>query len=271
MTQRRWALILGSSSGFGAACARALAREGYDILGVHLDRRATMEEVDGLVAELEATGRTVHFFNVNAAADDKREATVAEIAALLQEQGGTIQVLLHSLAFGTLTRFVPSPAEVEAGGRAARGVTRKQLDMTLDVMANSLVYWTQDIVLGGLMGKGGRIFALTSAGSHRVMPHYGPVSAAKASLESHCRQLACELADRGITVNALMPGVTDTPALRKIPGSDALKERALAANPYGRLTTPEDVADCLVSLCGPGTAWITGEVIRIDGGEDVMA
>lgn len=266
---RRWALILGSSSGFGAACARALAADGYDILGVHLDRRGTMDQVDALVAELEAMGRQVRFFNKNAAADDKREAVVAEIAELLQQQGGSVQVLLHSLAFGTLTRFVPSLEDQEAGGRRARGVTRKQLEMTLDVMANSLVYWTQDLVTAGLLGRGGRVFALSSSGSHRVMPHYGPVSAAKAALESHCRQLAIELAERGVTVNALMPGVTDTPALRKIPGHERLIAKATDASPVGRLTTPEDVAACLLSLCSPGTAWLTGEVIRIDGGEDV--
>lgn len=268
--ERRWALILGCSSGFGAACARALAAEGYDILGVHLDRRGTMDQVQALVDELQGMGRQVAFYNRNAADDDKRAATLDEIQALLAEQGGAVHVLLHSLAFGTLTRFVPTVADQAAGGRAAQGVTRKQLEMTLDVMANSLVYWTQDLVLRGLLARGGHVFALSSSGSHRVMPHYGPVSAAKAALESHCRQLAIELAERGVTVNALMPGVTDTPALRKIPGHERLIERATEASPYGRLTTPEDVAACLVSLCGPGTAWLTGEVIRIDGGEDVV-
>jgi len=270
VSERRWALILGASSGFGAACARALAAEGYDILGVHLDRRATLDKVEALVADLQAMGRQVRFFNTNAAADDKRAAVLQDVAALLEEQGGRVAVLLHSLAFGTLTRFVPDQADVAAGGRAARGVSRKQLEMTLDVMANSLVYWVQDLVLGGMMGAGAHVFALSSSGSHRVMPHYGPVSAAKAALESHSRQLACELASRGITVNVLMPGVTDTPALRKIPGNEALMERARAVNPFGRLTTPEDVASCLVALCSPGTRWLTGEVIRVDGGEDVM-
>ena len=97
-------------------------------------------------------------------------------------------------------------------------VVKAQMDMTLDVMAHSLVYWTQDVVGRGLMGEGGRIFAMTSAGGTRVLPYYGPVSAAKAALESHIRQLAAELAPRGITANAIRAGVTDTPALQKIPG-----------------------------------------------------
>jgi enoyl-[acyl-carrier-protein] reductase (NADH) len=121
------------------------------------------------------------------------------------------------------------------------------------------------------MRSGGRIFAMTSSGSSRVIPSYGPVSAAKAALESHCRQLAYELSSRGITVNALRGGVTDTPALRKIPGSDALIAGAVARNPAGRLTTPEDVAAAAVALCAAGTGWVTGNVINVDGGEEITA
>lgn len=257
---RRHALILGASSGFGEAAARAFAAEGYGILGLHLDRRAAAEAIEQLQGELRALGVPVAFFNRNAADDEKREATLDELAARVEP--GSVQVLLHSLAFGTLTRFVPEPGQ---GG----GVSRKQMEMTLDVMAHSLVYWTQGLLARGLMAEGGRIFAMTSAGSHRVMPHYGPVSAAKAALESHCRQLAVELAPRGITVNAILAGVTDTPALRKIPGHEQLVARASALNPHGRLTRPEDVARCLVELARPGTAWLTGNVLRVDGGEDI--
>jgi len=266
MSERRWALILGASSGFGEACARAFAQAGYDILGVHLDRRGTMDHVNDLVAELRGLGRQVHFFNGNAADDERRTATLDQVAALLAEHGGTVHILLHSLAFGTLIRFVP---QAGAQGRDAKGVSRKQLEMTLDVMAHSLVYWTQDLVSRELLARGGRVYAMTSAGSHRVMPHYGPVSAAKAALESHCRQLAVELAPRGVAVNAILAGVTDTPALRKIPGHERLMEKAREANPHGRLTTPQDVADCLVELSRPGTAWLTGNVLQVDGGEDI--
>jgi len=111
---------------------------------------------------------------------------------------------------------------------------------------------------------------MTSSGGDRVIPSYGAVSAAKASLESHCRQLALELAPHGITANSIRAGVTDTPALRKIPGAQHMLEEARQQNPYGRLTTPEDVARCMVSLADEGTAWMTGNVIRVDGGEDFV-
>jgi enoyl-[acyl-carrier-protein] reductase (NADH) len=144
------------------------------------------------------------------------------------------------------------------------------MDMTLDVMAHTLVYWTQEVVARGLMTEGGRIFALTSSGGRRVLPAYGPVSAAKASLESHVRQLAMELAPRRITVNALRAGVTPTPAAQKIPGYDTLVDQARRRNPSGRLTTPDDVARALVVLAHPDTAWVTGNVIGVDGGEDIV-
>jgi NAD(P)-dependent dehydrogenase (short-subunit alcohol dehydrogenase family) len=257
-------LVLGASSGFGAASSLALARAGLDVFGVHLDRKATLASVDRLVAEIRALGREAHFFNVNAADPDARARTADVIQGTLEARGATggLRVLLHSLAFGTLKLFVAE------GDRDA--VTPAQIDMTLDVMAHSLVYWTQAIVTRGLMGPGGRIYAMTSSGGTRALPCYGPVSAAKAALEAHVRQLAVELAPRAITVNALRAGVTATPAARKIPGYERLAAEALRRNPSGRMTTPEDVARALVVLAHPDTAWITGNVIGVDGGEDIV-
>ncbi len=254
----RWALILGASSGFGEACARALAKVGYNIFGVHLDRRAGLEHVKLLMKELEATGRRAFFFNINAADPEKMEDALEEMKELMGE-GEDIGVLMHSLAFGTLRPYVGEGA-----------VTISQMDMTLRVMAHSLVDWTQASVRRGLLGSGARVFAMTSSGSNRIIPSYGPVSAAKSALESHCRQLAYELAPMGVTVNALRGGVTDTPALRKIPGNDLLIEGATQRNPSGRLTTPEDVADAVISLCSPRSHWITGNVINVDGGEEIV-
>ncbi|MCO4745036.1 MAG: SDR family oxidoreductase, partial [Proteobacteria bacterium] len=120
-----------------------------------------------------------------------------------------------------------------------------------------------------LLGRGGRVYAMTSSGSLACWPSYGAVSAAKCALESHIRQIAVELAPQGITANAIMAGVTQTAALSKIPGSDEIVKVALGRNPSGRLTQPEDVAQCLLALSGPGTAWMTGNVIKVDGGEAI--
>jgi len=256
----QWAVILGASSGFGAACALELARNGCHIVGIHLDRKATMPKVHALVEEIEQTGRRALFFNVNASSQEKRDELIGQLKAAGVDG---VKVLLHSLAFGSLLPFFPTEEE----GNTMR---RDRLEMTLDVMAHSLVYWAQDLLAAGLLGKGGRVFSMTSSGGARVMPSYGAVSAAKAALESHTRQMAMELAPHGITANALRAGVTDTPALRLIPGNERIIELAKLRNPAGRLTTPEDVAAAVVALSGPGGDWITGNVIGVDGGEDIV-
>lgn len=262
---RGWALILGASSGFGGAAALALAKAGMHIFGVHLDRKATMPNVERIIAEIKHAGREAVFFNVNASDPEKRREILDQMEKILTDRGepSSVKVMLHSLAFGTLKPFV-APSLKDA-------ITPVQMDMTLGVMAHSLIYWVQELVTRQLMVRGGRVYAMTSSGGTRVWAGYGAVSAAKAALESHVRQLAMELAPLGITANAIRAGVTDTPALRKIPGSQEIVETAMRLNPSGRLTIPEDVAEVIVTLSRPETYWMTGNVIGVDGGEDVVA
>jgi enoyl-[acyl-carrier protein] reductase III len=262
--QNEWALILGASSGFGGATAIELARHGMNIFGVHLDRQATMPVVEHIVKEIKHTGSKAVFYNINAADSIKRGETLDDIQErFAEESNSTIKVLLHSLAFGTLKPFV--------GKKVEDSVTQAQMEMTIDVMANSLVYWTQGVISRNMMRRGGRIFAMTSSGGHSVIPSYGAVSAAKACLESHIRQLAMELGHLGITANAIKAGATDTPALRKIPGHVKMLEVAKQKNPGTRLTTPEDVGKAIAMLSDERSFWISGNVIGVDGGEDVVS
>lgn len=257
MKEQHWALILGASSGFGEATALELASHGMNIFGVHLDRRETLPHAHEVQEGIRARGREAVFFNMNAADEEKRRGAIIQIRGQFEKAPGTVHVLLHSLAFGALRPLVG----------ADEVATQRQIEMTSDVMGHSLVYWVQDLVAERLMRAGGRIYAMTSEGSGKAIPQYGPVCAAKAILEAHIRQLAVELAPRGITANAIMAGVTDTPALRKIPGNERLMTFAIARNPHGRLTTPEDVAKCIAVLCHENTYWMTGNTIRVDGGE----
>lgn len=256
----RWALILGASSGFGAACTRALATAGLNIVGVHFDLKSTLPRALEVKADVEKAGRQALFFNKNVADEGNRAEIIAALKEHFKKSGGMIEVMLHSVAFGNLKPFIADDPK--------NAVDRKAMEMTLDVMANSLVYWTQDLVRAELLGRGSKIFSMTSSGSHRVIVGYGAVSAAKASLESHTRQLALELAGKGISINCFQAGVTDTPAFRMIPNHDKIKEHILSLHPDGRMTTPEDVARAIVAFADPKLDWITGTVIRIDGGED---
>jgi NAD(P)-dependent dehydrogenase (short-subunit alcohol dehydrogenase family) len=257
---RPWVVILGASSGFGAAAAKRFAQEGYGVIGVHLDRRSTIEKAEAVRSAVEAEGAPCMMFNINAADGELRDSCIAEVQIQLEANGDHIAVLMHSLAFGSLLPLV---------SQEGKSLSSKQMTMTIEVMANSLVWWARGVVESGLMGKGGRIFAMTSSGSQRTIPNYGAVGAAKAALESHIRYLAAELAPKGITANSILAGITVTPALLKIPGSEELIEGAKARNPHGRLTTPEDVADTLIELSRAGTGWLTGNTLRVDGGEEI--
>lgn len=258
----KWALILGASSGFGAASSLALARAGFHIVGVHLDRRATLPNAEKVIAAVRGMGREALFCNVNASDPERRSEVIQTCRKLAGMDENGITLMLHSLAFGTLKPYIAG----DSGG----AIKPADMNMTLDVMAHSLVYWTQELFRAGLLRQGTKVFAMTSAGGHRVWPTYGAVSAAKAALESHVRQLAVELASFGISVNALQAGVTDTPAARRIPGSDQMFARAMGSNPGKRLTIPEDVAEILVAFATCGSTWTTGNVIRVDGGEDLV-
>ncbi len=262
---QEWALVLGASSGFGATVSIELARNGMNIAGVHLDRRQTMPNVERMEGEIRSLGREARFYNINAADPEKRAEVLDDLAQRFRDadRPQMLRCVLHSLAFGSLKPFIAEDPR--------DAITRAQMDMTLDVMAHSLIYWTQDLYWRKLLSRGTKIFAMTSSGSHRAIPLYGAVSAAKAALEANVRQLAVELGPAGVLVNAIQAGVTDTPALRKIPGNEALIGFAENRNPGGRPTTPQDIAATIAALCRPEIMWVTGDVIRVDGGEDIIA
>ena len=251
-----YALILGVSSGMGEATARELISKGINVYGIDIRKS------NDLIEHLEKVGSNNNakflFKKMSATNFDKRKEVINELLSLGNEL--RIKILFHSLAFGALKPFLNTNGEF---------LTKKNIEMTLDVMSNSLVYWAQDLFENNLLKKGSQIFAMTSSGGHKQWNSYGAVSMAKASLESACRQLALELAQFNIASNSIQAGVTDTPALRKIPDNQKMIKNAEKINPNGRLTTPEDIAKVITLLGLSEDTWLTGNNIKADGGEDI--
>jgi NAD(P)-dependent dehydrogenase (short-subunit alcohol dehydrogenase family) len=304
----QWALILGGSSGFGLACAKKLASSGMSIAVVHRDRRGAMASIEQAFEAIRADGAELLTLNVDALSIEGRRAVLDALTQRMGPQG-RVRLLLHSIAFGNLKLLAPerpraSPAACTRESLAAAlGVSEGKLATALETaaaesealsdllfpphydsgslleeedfahtihaMGTSLAIWAQDVLKRGLFADDARVLGLTSEGNEVAWRGYAAVAAAKVALESVARAMAVELAPYGIRSNVVQPGVTDTPALRMIPGNARMKAGARRRNPFGRLTTPQDVADVVCLLCTDEAHWINGTIVRVDGGEHV--
>lgn len=301
-----WAVLLGGSSGFGLAAAKKLSRCGMNICVVHRDRRGAMARIEKEFDQIRAGEVNFLAFNVDALS----EAGRAEVLEGLSRVAGvgTVRVLLHSIAFGSLQLCVARPGtrerRVEEILAEKLGVSAASVGAALDEafmsgdprfaavasqahydsdrllddeavastvysMGTSLLTWTRALFQRDLFARDARVLGLTSEGNETAWYGYAAVSAAKAALEAISRSIAKEFAPHGIRSNILQPGVTDTPALRLIPGSAHLAAHARLKNPFNRLTQVEDVANVVALLATEEAAWINGSVIRVDGGEAI--
>lgn len=263
----QWALVLGASSGFGLATAKKLASQGLSVCLVHRDRRGAMERIEPEFEKIKAYGHGFLAFNLDALSPDG----IAETLNGLKAAGasGKLRVLLHSIAFGNLKPIAPvqSAADKEVYGETL--TEDEDMARTIYSMGTSLLTWVQAAFKAGLFASDARVFGLTSEGNEVAWRGYAAVSAAKTALEAVSRSIAVEYAPYGIRSNIIQAGVTDTPALRAIPGSDGMKEFSIARNPFHRLTTPEDVAGVIALLSQDDAAWVNGTLIRVDGGERI--
>ncbi len=282
--KNHYALILGASSGMGLATAHQLARDGMNLCLVHRDRRSSMAAIEEEFQRMGQTGADVLSFNLNALQSEKRAQVIEGLSEHLEQRGGKLRLVLHAISRGNLKRLAPSVERPEAdlNPRLRQALDRlypqsmspeesqlseEDFGLTLHAMATSLWGWVYELRQADVFAEDARILALTSEGNQRVWPYYAAVSTAKVALEAIIRAMAVELAPYGLRSNVIQAGITDTPSLRMIPGSEELKASAIYRNPFGRLTTPEDVAKVVSLLCTDQAAWINGALIPVDGGE----
>ena len=263
-----WALILGGSSGFGLATAKKLARSGMNVCVVHRDRRGSMERIEREFEEIRSSKIAFKAFNLDALKPEGRASVLDELSTTLN--GGKVRVLLHSIAFGSLRLVAPlKDATTDSPHDSSLLLQDEELAETIFSMGTSLLSWTRDLFARKMFATDARVLGLTSEGNEIAWRGYAAVSAAKVALESVSRSIAKEFAPFGVRSNIVQPGVTDTPALRLIPGNEAMRAAAQIRNPFGRLTTPEDVANVIALLCTDEAAWVNGDIIRVDGGEKI--
>ena len=300
-----WGLILGGSSGFGLASAHKLAQHGMNLCIVHRDRRAVARRVEPEFEKLRGSGVKLLTLNKNALDAEVRGEILDELCAAMGEPG-RVRTLLHSIAFGSLKLIAPErprrrtdlaalaaeldtpqaelSSKVDAlfreGADGLSGIASPpaypasllddgDLQHTIHAMGTSLLGWTQDLVTRGRFAPDARVIGLTSEGNEVAWKGYAAVAAAKVALESISRSIAVEIAPHGVRANVIQAGVTETPALEAIPGNEQLKAHARQRNPFGRLTTPKDVANVVYLLSTDEAAWINGVVLRVDGGERI--
>src|SRR5262245_23711112 len=303
----QWAVILGGSSGFGLATAQKLAAHGLHCFIVHRDRRGATARIEPEFERIRRHRVSLVTINADALDATVRADCVERLSAALGPRG-RVRVVLHSIAFGNLKLLVPErtasertavralaqalgldPAQVAA---AADRLFDEGLDAlaplavppaypssavladgdfarTIESMGTSFLTWLRPLVARGPLAGRARVCGLTSEGNTVAWKGYAAVAAAKVVLEAVPRAMAVELAPHGVRSNIVQAGVTDTPALRAIPGHDHLAAQARLRNPFHRLTTPQDVADVIYLLSTDEAAWINGAVIRVDGGEHV--
>jgi len=241
------ALVTGSGRGIGRSIALRLAQDGADVIINYVRNQAPADETAKTIRSL---GRKSLVIQANVA----KLEDIDEMFLQVQNE------------FGGLDIFISNAAS----GFNRPGLQQKQSgwDWTMNVNARAFLFAVQRATPLMVSRSGGQIVAISSPGSHRVLPDYIAVGASKAALESLTRYLAVELAPHKIRVNAVSPGLVLTDALQHFASLSQIDTipNAIKTTPAGRLVTPEDVAGVVSFLCSPDAAMICGQVIIVDGG-----
>ena len=238
MTDQKVAIVTGGGTGIGAACCRALAKEGFRV-GIHYRRSA-----EGAQAVL---GEIGNGFLIQADLADIEQ--VEAMARGLKQSAGRVDVLVNNAGASINADILTMKAE--------------QFDEQRS-LTRGIWLLTKRIIRLYMLRKGtGRIINITSGVGHTGNPGQIPYTMEKAALDAFTKSLARELSGRNILVNSVAPGFIETAMTEDLPAE--VKERILAGIPMGRTGTPEEVADVVAFLATRGS-YINGTVIHVNGG-----
>jgi 3-oxoacyl-[acyl-carrier protein] reductase len=237
------AVVTGGSRGIGRAIAQAFAAEGAKVAVVYRGSQAAADELVGKIAQANGAARA---YQADVADLKSVEACVKRV----EEELGPIDILVNNAGVIHDDLFVRLEPE--------------QWNVVLQTNLGGTYNFCRAVAFPMMRRRSGRIINVSSVAASHVNPGQTNYAASKGAINSFTRALAIELAGRGVTVNAVAPGFieTDMSAAVRNKAGDLIKKMI----PMKRIGTPEDVARVAVFLAGPESAYVTGQVITVDGG-----
>ncbi|MBU8934742.1 MAG: SDR family oxidoreductase [candidate division Zixibacteria bacterium] len=241
------ALLTGGSRGIGRAIALRLVHDGINniIINYVQDDDAAKVTTD----KIHSIGGRCLTVRANLAYPQE----IVELFSRIRESYDCLDILVHCAAFGA---FKP-----------LHKIKPNQWDMSMDINTRAFLLCVQHSM--ELMKKG-VVVAVSSLGSKRAVPNYGAIGVSKAALEAVIRQLAMELAPRGIRINGVAGGFIETDSIKHFPGYEELIAKVVESTPAGRLGQPEDIADVVSLLVADRAGWMHGQTVIADGGFSLL-
>lgn len=237
------AIVTGSARGIGKAIATRLAKDGYNIVVVDACPIENSQETADEIAKIGVTTKAVR-------CDVTDSAQVAELVESVKEEMGSVDVLVNN-------------AGITRDGLLVR-MKEEDFDAVIAVNLKGTYNFTRAVAPIMMKQRSGRIVSISSIVGLQGNAGQVNYSASKAGVIGITKSVARELAPRGVTVNAIAPGYVETPMTAVLP--DKVKEAMLGAIPAGRYGQPEDIANAVSFLCSEDSAYITGQVLSVDGG-----